>query len=465
MATLSCLELSNRTLSDALSLPPLTPRRSLKLPTCVLSKTNDENKIAILHGWLKHGRQNIDYIPDYILADHLGNVNVRVRVHIMSIHNVSTVDQSFDAKVWIQFKWSVHKSLDTIDVSRPGATEWCPQFEVLNNISKLNTDTKMHKVARGPLKTDLYCRTVFHGTFAEHFELQKFPIDVERLHICLVFWQCPISVKRPYPQKSDPAMEIFFPRHMSLYQLPSKNIVYTESFVQRDTWELSPQMYLRQTRTRADRNDEGVRFPCLDIYAVVTRKVGFYMYNVVVPIFLLVLMSLVSFVVDVTELSARLSITLTLLLTLVALKYVVAQYLPTTCYLTYLDKYILISFGFLSIVSGQNVIVGYLATKIEDDEAEADNFPLVKATTSEAESALIHGAHPAYMFNRISGLLMCTTWVTMHIFMVVMLYQPLREKITGDVDDDEDEEVRYNLPEEAERSSLDGGGRVESICY
>lgn len=440
---------------NAFSLPS-SPRsaRGFKFPTCILSKgSNPDEKQEILGRWLTNSRHELNYIPDYVITDPIGNVNVRIRVHIMSIYNVNTVNQSFDAKLWIQFKWMVFKPYDEIDVSEPGVSEWCPMFEVLNNIGKLTVNTKLHKVARGPLRTDLYCRTVLYGTFAEHFELQRFPIDTERLHVCIVFWQCPMAVKRPHPTREDPPMEIHFPRHVVFYQLPDKNIVYPETFVQRDTWMLGKHVHLRQTKTLAERNDEGVRYPSLDIYAVVTRRVGFYMYNVVTPIFLLVSMSFMSFVVELHALNERLSITLTLLLTLVALKYVVAQYLPATSYLTYLDKYILMSFFFMSITTGQNVLVYWF---VKDDVVDGERLPDDGGVAR---------------FNRISALLITSTWLMLHVVMCVMLLDPFRARITSNEKDDlEDLEVRYNVPEEiqdtvTDRLSTEDRIDTISICY
>ena len=56
---------------------------------------------------------------------------------------------------------------------------------------------------------------------------------------------------------------------------------------------------------------------------------------------LITLLTFTTFVVEVDAVGDRLQITLTLLLTSVAFKYYVQQFLPTVSYLTFLDKYIL----------------------------------------------------------------------------------------------------------------------------
>ena len=65
----------------------------------------------------------------------------------------------------------------------------------------------------------------------------------------------------------------------------------------------------------------------------------------------------------------RLSITLTLVLTAVAYKYVIAQQLPAISYLTLMDKYVLFSFFLLGVGVVENVIVKWIS---KDDSTRAD---------------------------------------------------------------------------------------------
>ena len=53
---------------------------------------------------------------------------------------------------------------------------------------------------------------------------------------------------------------------------------------------------------------------------VVERKATFYVLNVMLPVFILVTLSFISFFLDEADIAGRLSVTLTILLTLVALK-------------------------------------------------------------------------------------------------------------------------------------------------
>lgn len=407
------------------------------------------NSTQLLQNWLVKSKHKIDYLPENLVFDENGSANIRVRVHVMNIYNIDTVQQCFNAKIWVQFKWSVQSSYDDINITEPGNTAWYPQFEVLNNIGKVTTDIKMNKVSRGPQTTDLYCRTIIQGTFAEHFELQQFPIDSEMLHVRLVFWQSPFSARRHWPTKNDLPVEIDYPKRIAFYQLPGKNILYMEAFTQRDTWKLDPEVSIRRSKTPAERNDDGVRFPCLDICTKVNRRVGFYIYNVMVPVFILVTMSFISFVIDIHNLTERLTITLTLMLTLVALKFVVTQYLPTTSYLTYMDKYILNSFFYVSMTAGQNVLLFWLGEDFEEDDA--------------------HGRKSLRIANQVTGRFLVFSWIFLHMLILLFLAKPIRRKLVQSGETPWDScEIEFNLPEERPSHDANTNGENDdavSICY
>lgn len=70
----------------------------------------------------------------------------------------------------------------------------------------------------------------------------------------------------------------------------------------------------------------------------------FYISQVVIPLSIIVSIAWVALSLDITSVSDRLSIILTLLLTAVAFKYIVAGYLPHVPYFTAMDKYVLFCF-------------------------------------------------------------------------------------------------------------------------
>ena len=72
-------------------------------------------------------------------------------------------------------------------------------------------------------------------------------------------------------------------------------------------------------------DEELKRYPMLHIYFVGERRAAYYMWNIALPNFLLSLLVFTSFAIPKEDLADRLSVTLTLVLTSVAFKYMVSQ--------------------------------------------------------------------------------------------------------------------------------------------
>lgn len=83
------------------------------------------------------------------------------------------------------------------------------------------------------------------------------------------------------------------------------------------------------------------------------------------PIFLISSIATASFAINedgtVMDTSSRLSLTLTLLLTAVAYKFVVAAILPQLSYVTLLDSYLWYCFAYLLLVAIENALIRCLS--------------------------------------------------------------------------------------------------------
>lgn len=153
----------------------------------------------------------------------------------------------------------------------------------------------------------------------------------------------------------------------------------------------------------------GIIYPRCKFTIYLWRKTGYYLSNVILPICVLTLLSPLSCSIndDGTSLgtSDRLGITLTLLLTAVAYKFVVASSLPTVSYLTLLDRfhclhfhssypsispsflsfsspcstfsYVLICFSFLCINAIENVLFPLFAYHYQTKKSVEWSFVIV----------------------------------------------------------------------------------------
>ncbi|XP_028408100.1 uncharacterized protein LOC114530689 isoform X3 [Dendronephthya gigantea] len=108
------------------------------------------------------------------------------------------------------------------------------------------------------------------------------------------------------------------------------------------------------------------RYPHYSITCHVKRKPNFYTWNVALIVSLIMALTFCSFAVDITSPEERLGVTLTLLLTSVAFKFVVAQSLPNVSYLTYLDQYVISCMVIQCVIAILNTIGGKVSAENQD---------------------------------------------------------------------------------------------------
>ena len=108
-------------------------------------------------------------------------------------------------------------------------------------------------------------------------------------------------------------------------------------------------------------NDQNMPFLAYDYLA--ERKVGYYVYKLIIPIVFLILLSWVTFFIKINELNSRVTISIVCFLSLIAYNFVVDDNLPKLTYLTFMDKFILISYIFSGIPTIQTVFVEYLSVQ------------------------------------------------------------------------------------------------------
>ena len=104
---------------------------------------------------------------------------------------------------------------------------------------------------------------------------------------------------------------------------------------------------------------------------VVERKPMYFIWNIVVPLLVINGISLGSFAVPKSDTADRLSVSMTMVLTVVAFKLQISDSLPDLSYLTLLDGFILGSFLFVSFIAVENICV---SDEISNMSAEDDNL-------------------------------------------------------------------------------------------
>ena len=265
---------------------------------------------------------------------------------ILNIDKIDTVEQSFLAKLNFEIRFRgisilndsafVLQFMQILDIQRHIKLLRIQDEEVLNSFHSYSNSGII------PEYHDFTYKIVIKGKFSEQLELQQFPIDTQELNITL-------TCNKPHiiqilPNQEFPSIFMYNDFQLkSIYDVSFREYVFSVS-------ELS----------NAKESSSGYQYPRFRFVMYLTRKSGYYMSNVCIPIMIISALSLISCGIneDGTRLqtSDRLGITLTLLLTGVAYKFVVASSLPQLSYLTLLDSYVWCCFGFMFLIAVENVL-------------------------------------------------------------------------------------------------------------
>lgn len=172
----------------------------------------------------------------------------------------------------------------------------------------------------------------YSGVFTEKLELHDFPWDFQKLHIDI---RMPALYDRFRPFKNDLA----------------KNDL--NRFLTHSEWKFHKPgiaIPVPPTGAPAEKGFYQIMIPA-------TRKSSFYTYNVMMIMSGICAISFTAFAMPTEDLADRLSVVLTVLLTAVAFKLVIADSLPKIAYWTGLDKYLNFNLLLLLFIAMENAMV------------------------------------------------------------------------------------------------------------
>jgi len=210
---------------------------------------------------------------------------------------------------------------------------WWPDLTFVNEVSTRDSSDK--EVVIHENGTVEY-REKFTVTIEAQYELSKFPFDKQTLEIEI----------QSFAWDS---------RYLQIH--------IEEQFVGfSDAFEI-PEWHTDQVSTRVESLQQvGDRNPFSEFLMTidVTRQFGFYIWKVLLPLIILVIMCFAVFWMDDESLSSRLSVGFTGVLTVVAYQFIATGSLPKVPYMTLMDTYIAFSFIVMVLTIFQSIIVsGY----------------------------------------------------------------------------------------------------------
>ena len=187
----------------------------------------------------------------------------------------------------------------------------------------------------------LYLQKNVEGVYGikNKFNLRAFPFDRQKISLELIDGKYNLDKRNIFVSER---------AHIFLNEYVKKNEILGWDL---KGYELNPFQYQSPFNMKGDFSD-GLRLDFL-----IERKHGYYVFKVIVPIVLILLICWGSVWIEPKEIESRLTITIVCLLSLIAYNFVIDSEMPKLEYLTVMDWIILISYiyatipNFLSIIS------------------------------------------------------------------------------------------------------------------
>ena len=224
------------------------------------------------------------------------------------------------------------QSLKTSNFSVRPKPEWNFKYKKVNGNEVF--DYTYYKANRAHIEY----KSLSVNTFKNNFNLKTFPFDKQKLRIFLYNEKYPVDMHRAV---------------VTSYSIKKANQFKKENQIPGWQIEKVNQKYEFYKGVNNSYND-GV---ALEID--VSRNSGYYIFKVILPILLILMICWSAVWIDPKEIESRLTITIVCLLSLIAYNFVIDSDLPKLEYLTIMDYIILISYvyaaipNFLSIYSFQ----------------------------------------------------------------------------------------------------------------
>nr|VZI36563.1 unnamed protein product [Spirometra erinaceieuropaei] len=124
-----------------------------------------------------------------------------------------------------------------------------------------------------------------------------------------------------------------------------------QTFVDQQEWHLHEHIEISKRSVVQEFSNSSQSHSCLSVTCRAARRPGYFYWNVFLIMFFITGLSFPTFAVSAERPENRLQLSFTLFLTSVAFKFVINQSLPKISYLTFMDKYVLMSLGVLCVVS------------------------------------------------------------------------------------------------------------------
>jgi hypothetical protein len=274
------------------------------------------------------------------LADQ-GPTEIATRIYVNDIIRIDDAQQSFTADVFFRVEWQdprlAHSGSEPCSIVL--ADIWNPDLQILNRRSiervrqidpQVQPDGTVMMAMRG------------FGDFSFHADLTEFPFDQQVL---------PFNIVSAYSE--DDIRFVIDPGLLSV--APQLSVA---------NWRITVGGARAETQYVAAVDRQLLR---LDVLLEASRRTGFYTWQQLVPLLLVVMMTWVVFWIPLEFVAPRVGLAATAMLTLIAYRFAMSSVLPPIAYLTRLDLFMI---GASVLVFG-SLVVSVAVTWTEHNRSES----------------------------------------------------------------------------------------------
>ena len=195
------------------------------------------------------------------------------------------------------------------------------------------------------------------GQFRNEFDFRKFPFDKQDLKIKIHVKSPSTTNLEALPLSKFPAITLITPDINAFIGLEKyKNNNYLKEWKVIETNIYNTFKTTEHVSLYTKKFVNGPR-DILNIEVKLERNSGFYLYKIIIPVFLILLVAWSVLWIPTPQIESRLTTSIVSLLALIAYNFVFHDDIPKLEYLTNLDKYILLSYLFCAIPTFMSIFL------------------------------------------------------------------------------------------------------------
>jgi hypothetical protein len=249
-------------------------------------------------------------------APEAGPTEVKVRMLLVDLFEIIDSEQSFRADMGIIAEWKdprlagLSNDVQMADLN----AVWNPRLRIAN---RRDVETSFPLLVEVHPDGTIVYRQRFSGLFSARLDLRTFPFDeqVFRIHVVAVGYTTDEVRMVPDTAASGRVAELSI-----------------------TDWEI----HAPSTESLEFVNDAaGITLPGVAINLPATRRIGYYVVQVLLPLVAIIMMSWTVFWIDPSVIPTRVGTVVTTMLTLIAYRFALGTLVPKLPYLTRLDYFLL----------------------------------------------------------------------------------------------------------------------------